>query len=72
MWEEKISVSTVYVKKKCRREKKIGMLAAIQWSYEMAYTIEIWKAYTVRGKDCSDDLGKQNFYKVTVSQDLQL
>jgi hypothetical protein len=38
----------------------------------MAYTLEILKAYTVRGKDCSDDLGKQNFYKVTVSQDLQL
>jgi hypothetical protein len=38
----------------------------------MAYTIEIWKAYDERGKDCWDDLRKQNLFKMTVSQDLQL
>jgi hypothetical protein len=38
--------------KKRRREKKIGLLSALLWSYEMAYTIEIWKAYTERGHDC--------------------
>jgi hypothetical protein len=27
--------------KKRRREKKIGLLSALLWSYEMAYTIEI-------------------------------
>jgi hypothetical protein len=46
------------------------LLSAFLWSYEMAYTIEIWKAYTERGQDCSDDLRKQNFFKGTVSQDL--